>query len=89
VPDEADSEGHKAGQEANTRIAAERTTCVSPVNAKLQAAGATSLRAIAEGLNARGIPTARGIGPWSATQILCTWGRAKYKPRESHAHRAG
>lgn len=43
--------------------------------AELQAAGATSLRAIAAGLNARGIPTARGIGPWSATQVLRTLAR--------------
>jgi DNA invertase Pin-like site-specific DNA recombinase len=35
----------------------------------LQAGGATTLRAIAEGLGARGIPTARG-GSWSATQVL-------------------
>jgi Recombinase len=35
----------------------------------LQAAGATSLRAIADGLNALGIPTARGNGKWSAVQV--------------------
>jgi DNA invertase Pin-like site-specific DNA recombinase len=35
----------------------------------LQAAGATSLRAIAYGLNAQGIPTARGQGTWSAIQV--------------------
>jgi hypothetical protein len=39
-----------------------------PVIAELQAAGATSLRAIAAGLNERNIPTARG-GEWSATQV--------------------
>ena len=31
--------------------------------------GAESLRAIAAGLNARGIPTARGAGQWSAVQV--------------------
>jgi hypothetical protein len=41
---------------------ASRPNC-STVIAELQAAGATSLRAIAAGLNDRGIPTARGIGP--------------------------
>ena len=30
----------------------------------------TSLRAIAEGLNAQGIPTSRGDGEWTATQVM-------------------
>jgi hypothetical protein len=34
----------------------------------VQACGASSLREIAGGLNARGIPTARG-GEWSAMQV--------------------
>ena len=42
------AKARKGGQEANTRIA-----YVSPVIAELQAAGATSLRAIAADLNAR------------------------------------
>jgi Recombinase len=42
---------------------------VGPTVKALQAAGATSLRAIAEGLNAQGIPTARGQGKWSAVQV--------------------
>jgi DNA invertase Pin-like site-specific DNA recombinase len=37
---------------------------------ELQAAGATSLRAIAAGLNEAGIPTARGDGEWSAPQVM-------------------
>ncbi|MGO8841491.1 MAG: recombinase family protein [Methyloceanibacter sp.] len=37
--------------------------------AELRAAGATSLRAVAAGLNERGIPTARG-GVWNATQVM-------------------
>jgi hypothetical protein len=40
-----------------------------PVVKELQAVGATSLRAIAEGLNERRIPTAKG-GQWSATQVM-------------------
>jgi Recombinase len=36
---------------------------------ELQAAGATTLRAIADGLNAKKIPTARGQGEWSAVQV--------------------
>jgi DNA invertase Pin-like site-specific DNA recombinase len=60
----------KAGQEANARIATERAADIGPVIAELQAAGAGSLRAIAAGLNERGIPTVRGTGTWSATQVM-------------------
>jgi len=41
---------------------------VGPIVADLRAAGAKSLREIAAGLNARGIPTARG-GKWTAVQV--------------------
>jgi hypothetical protein len=44
---------------------------------RLKVAGATSLRAIAAGLNARRrIPTARGDGEWSAVQVIRYAGRA-------------
>jgi DNA invertase Pin-like site-specific DNA recombinase len=46
-----------------------RAADVGPSIKALQAAGATSLRAIADGLNEQGIPTARGIGQWSAVQV--------------------
>jgi DNA invertase Pin-like site-specific DNA recombinase len=49
--------------------ASTRAADIAPVIAELQAAGATSLRAIADGLNAQGIPTARGAGQWSAVQV--------------------
>jgi DNA invertase Pin-like site-specific DNA recombinase len=42
---------------------------VAPAIKELQAAGKTSLRAIAEGLNEQGIPTARG-GKWSSPQVM-------------------
>jgi Recombinase len=63
----APAAANKADQEANARIAA---LLSAPVIAELKAAGATSLRAIAAGLNKRGIPTARGTGSWSATQVM-------------------
>lgn len=47
----------------------DRADDIAPVIWELQAAGKTSLRAIAEGLNAAGIPTARGHGKWSAVQV--------------------
>jgi DNA invertase Pin-like site-specific DNA recombinase len=46
-----------------------RAVDIAPTVKALQAAGATSLRAIAAGLNAQGIPTARGQGTWSAVQV--------------------
>jgi len=59
----------KAGNEANAQKAAQRAADIAPIIADLQAAGATSLQAIAGGLNDRSIPTARG-GSWSATQVM-------------------
>jgi DNA invertase Pin-like site-specific DNA recombinase len=47
-----------------------RAADVAPAIKSLQAAGATSLRAIAAALNDQGIPTARGSGPWTATQVV-------------------
>jgi DNA invertase Pin-like site-specific DNA recombinase len=41
---------------------------VLPIIHEIQAAGATSLRAIADALNARGVPTARG-GRWQAQTV--------------------
>jgi DNA invertase Pin-like site-specific DNA recombinase len=46
-----------------------RAADIAPVIAQLQAAGATSLRDLAAGLNEKGIPTARGAGEWSAVQV--------------------
>jgi DNA invertase Pin-like site-specific DNA recombinase len=46
-----------------------RAADLAPVIKELQAGGATSLRAIAAGLNDRGIPTARG-GEWSSPQVM-------------------
>lgn len=46
-----------------------RAADVGPIIRELQAAGAASLRAIADDLNAKGIPTARGDGKWSAVQV--------------------
>ena len=61
-------EGRAKAVEAVQRAAADRAADLAPVIKELQAAGKTSLRAIAEGLNDQGILTARG-GQWSATQV--------------------
>jgi DNA invertase Pin-like site-specific DNA recombinase len=60
----------KASKAALQARADARAADVAPVIAELKAAGATSLQAIADGLNAKKIPTARGQGEWSATQVM-------------------
>jgi hypothetical protein len=63
------AKARKAGHEANRVKAEQRAGDLAPVIKELQAGGATSLRAIAEGLNDRGIPTAKG-GQWSSPQVM-------------------
>jgi Recombinase len=60
----------RASKEALQARAEARAADIAPVIAELQASGAGSLRAIADGLNARKIPTARGEGEWTATQVM-------------------
>jgi DNA invertase Pin-like site-specific DNA recombinase len=60
---------HAASAEAIQRRVMERASDLAPTIKALQVAGATSLRSIAAGLNAQKIPTARGNGKWSATQV--------------------
>lgn len=48
-----------------------------PVISELEAEGRTSLRQIAEGLTARGIPTARGGSNWSAVTVSDVIKRAR------------
>jgi DNA invertase Pin-like site-specific DNA recombinase len=52
-----------------------RAADIAPLVKQLQEAGKTSLRAIAEGLNEQGVPTARGDGLWSAVQVQRVLGR--------------
>src|SRR6516225_3954292 len=57
------------GVEALQARADAKAADLAPIIAELQAAGKTSLRAIAAGLNEAGIPTARG-GEWSSPQVM-------------------
>lgn len=66
----------EAGSEAVAQAARARAADIAPVIAELQAGGAESLRAIAAGLNARNIPTARGQGEWTAVQVRRVLDRA-------------
>jgi DNA invertase Pin-like site-specific DNA recombinase len=49
--------------------ARQQATNVAPTIQKLQASGATTLQAIADGLNRSGIPTASGRGEWQPVQV--------------------
>lgn len=59
----------RKGAAATEKRAASRAADLAPTIAELQERGAASLRAIAIGLNAGGIPTARGNGEWTAVQV--------------------
>lgn len=67
--------GNKASAKVRGERAAARAADLLPVIDAIKAAGAVSLRQIAEGLNHRGIPTARG-GEWSAVQVSRLGARA-------------
>jgi hypothetical protein len=59
----------RPGPDANARRAAERAADMAPLIAEIQASGAKTLQAIADGLNERRIPTAAGSGKWSPVQV--------------------
>jgi DNA invertase Pin-like site-specific DNA recombinase len=56
------------GRDNHKQKAASFATGVRPVIAEVEAKGAATLRAIADALNAKGIPAPRG-GEWSAVQV--------------------
>ena len=58
----------KLGNAANAANADRFAANVAPIIRQVQKSGATSLRAVAAALAARGIPTARG-GEWHAAQV--------------------
>jgi hypothetical protein len=59
----------RAAREKRQERADAKAADLAPIIKELQAGGATSLRAIAAGLNKAGIPTARG-GEWSSPQVM-------------------
>ncbi|TCZ64450.1 recombinase family protein [Roseicella aquatilis] len=61
--------GAKASAEARSMTADHRAHAVLPAVEELRAEGATSLHQLASGLNARGVPTPRGNGAWTATAV--------------------
>jgi DNA invertase Pin-like site-specific DNA recombinase len=62
----------KRGAAANRTRAIDRAADLAPTLAQIQASGASTLGALAAGLNEAGIPTPRGRGRWSAVQVKRT-----------------
>jgi DNA invertase Pin-like site-specific DNA recombinase len=62
----------KTGATANRMRAIDRAADLGPTIKLIQAKGATTLKGIAVGLDAAGIPTPRGHGKWSPTQVKRT-----------------
>lgn len=62
------AEAQALGSDSNHRAAVAFAANVLPIVRQIEASGATSLRAIAAALNARGIRTARG-GEWHPTTV--------------------
>lgn len=63
------SEIREAGLQAHIEKARKLRAEILPAIERVKAAGASSLRQIAAGLNALEIPTPRGAGEWSAVQV--------------------
>jgi DNA invertase Pin-like site-specific DNA recombinase len=72
------------GVEAQRARADAKAADLAPIIKELQAAGKTSLRAIAAGLNEVGIPTARG-GEWSSPQVMRMLDRLPFREEEAEA----
>lgn len=66
VPDDA---AREASRTVRGMRAQKRAQDILPVIQDLRAAGVTSLNGLARGLSERGIPTARGSGRWTPTQV--------------------
>jgi DNA invertase Pin-like site-specific DNA recombinase len=62
-------EARDAGRAAQSKRAQQRARDLAPVIRELRAEGIGSANALAAALNRRNIPTARGVGTWSAAQV--------------------
>ena len=69
------SQGRAVAARVNRDKAGQFAANVLPIIGEIQASGATSLRAIAKALNARGVPTARG-GHWGPQAVANVLARA-------------
>ncbi len=66
--------GTRRSAEVRAARAAARARDLAPTIGELREGGATSLRALARGLNDRGVPAPRG-GTWHASQVKALLGR--------------
>jgi DNA invertase Pin-like site-specific DNA recombinase len=73
------AEAARRGADANKAEADRFAANVLPIIREVQATGATSLRAVARALTARGIPSARGT-PWSPVAVSNVLKRAEARP---------
>ncbi len=64
-----DDEARALSIASRKAIAGARAGEIAPVIAEIQAAGITSLGALAKALTDRGIPTAKGASTWSPMQV--------------------
>jgi Recombinase len=62
------AEAGTKGVATNKKAAGDRDANVLPIIRQIQTAGATTLRAIAEALNSRGMPAPRG-GDWQPSTV--------------------
>jgi DNA invertase Pin-like site-specific DNA recombinase len=62
------AEAKAKGVQVRQSMADSRAADLLPIIAEIREAGATTLQQVADGLNAKGIPTARG-GSWSPVQV--------------------
>lgn len=62
-------DAQRAGQKRQHELAIVRAQDLAATVQEIQSAGASSLREIAAALNQREMPTPRGNGEWSATQV--------------------
>jgi DNA invertase Pin-like site-specific DNA recombinase len=67
--DEVAARGREFGRKVLQQQAAKRRSDVLPIIEDIKASGITTIRGIADELNARRIPALRG-GEWSATQVF-------------------
>lgn len=75
--DDARPAAHAAAARARAERAEEHARKVVPMIRSVQAEGASTLRAVAEALNARGVETATGMGDWTAMAVKRVLDRVK------------
>lgn len=75
----------KAGRDAQVARATERAADLAPIIHELNGAGITSLSGMAKALTGRRVPTPRGAGDWTATQVARTIARIGKTVRSSEA----